>query len=66
MVFVLQLSAYNLWLIVTNAQVYAGVDVCKGALLLYSLLGFAKGFKALFSGCIEGRFSCVCRKYTEN
>ena len=32
---------------------YAGVDVRKGELLLCSLLGFAKGFKALFSGCIE-------------
>ncbi len=37
---------------------YAGVNVCKGTLLLCCLLGFAKGFKALFSGCIEGRLSC--------
>jgi hypothetical protein len=38
--------------------VYAGVDVCKGAMLLCCLLGFAKGFEASFFGCIEGRLLC--------
>ncbi len=37
---------------------HAGVDVCKGAMLLCCLLRFAKGFEALFSGCIERRLSC--------
>jgi hypothetical protein len=38
--------------------VYAGVDVCKGAMLLCCLLRFAKGFEASFSVCIEGRLLC--------